>query len=65
LDERREDIEAAGDKVRVRLGYLAGRLVTASPEFEDCRRVAEQTGRPLKEVYAAAQAAAFGRFGAA
>jgi uncharacterized protein (TIGR00299 family) protein len=65
LDERREEVEAAGSRVSVRLGYLAGRLVTASPEFEDCRRVAEQTGRPLKEVYAAAQAAAFGRFGAA
>ncbi len=51
--------------MRVRLGYLGGRLVTASPEFEDCRRLAEQSGRPLKEVYAAAQAAAFGRFGAA
>jgi uncharacterized protein (TIGR00299 family) protein len=65
LDERREAVEAAGGSVRVRLGYLAGRLVTASPEFEDCRQVAEQTGRPLKEVYAAAQAAAYGRFGAA
>jgi pyridinium-3,5-bisthiocarboxylic acid mononucleotide nickel chelatase len=65
LDERRENVEAAGGTVRVRLGYLAGRLVTASPEFEDCRRAAEQTHRPLKEVYAAAQAAAYGRFGAA
>jgi uncharacterized protein (TIGR00299 family) protein len=64
LDERRETVEAAGSPVRVRLGYLDGRLVTASPEFEDCRQIAEQTGRPLKEVYAAVQAAAYGRFGA-
>ena len=65
LDERRETVEAAGSPVRVRLGYLDGRLVTASPEFEDCRAAAEQTGRPLKEVFAAAQAAAYGLFGAA
>jgi uncharacterized protein (TIGR00299 family) protein len=64
LDERRETVEAAGGPVGVRLGYLDGRLVTVSPEFEDCRAVAEQTGRPLKEVFAAAQAAAYGRFGA-
>ena len=65
LDERRENVEAAGGTVAVRLGYLGGHLVTASPEFEDCRRLADQSGRPLKEVYEAAQAAAFGRFGAA
>jgi len=65
LDERRETVETAGSPVRVRLGYLDGRLVTASPEYEDCRTVAEQTGRLLKEVYATAQAAAYGRFGAA
>jgi pyridinium-3,5-bisthiocarboxylic acid mononucleotide nickel chelatase len=64
LDERRETVEAAGGSVRVRLGYQHGRLVTASPEFEDCRGLAEQTGRPLKEIYAAAQAAAYDRFGA-
>jgi uncharacterized protein (TIGR00299 family) protein len=64
-DERREVVMVAGGQVHVRLGYLAGLLVTASPEFEDCRRLAEQAGLPLKKVYAAAQAAAFDRFGAA
>lgn len=63
LDERREMVDAAGVDVGVRLGFLHGRLVTASPEFEDCRRAAEAAGVPLAEVYAAAQAAAYARFG--
>ena len=63
LDERREMVDAAGVDVGVRLGFLHGRLVTASPEFEDCRRAAETAGVPLAEVYTAAQAAAYTRFG--
>ena len=63
LDERREMVDAAGVDVGVRLGFLHGRLVTASHEFEDCRRAAEAAGVPLAEVYAAAQAAAYARFG--
>lgn len=46
--------------VRVKLGELDGRVVQSAPEFEDCRRVAETGGVPLKEVYAAAGAAAKG-----
>ena len=53
----------AVDAVAVRLGYLDGHLVTASPEYEDCRAVAAAVERPLKVVYEAAQAAAWSRFG--
>lgn len=58
LDERRESVDVGGETVAVRLGFLHGRLVTASPEFEDCRRAAAATGRPAKTIYEAAQAAA-------
>ena len=44
-------------EVRVKLGELNGAVVQAAPEFEDCRRLAEASGVPLKEVYAAAAAA--------
>lgn len=40
--------------VRAKVGRLGGAPVTASPEYEDCRRAAEATGTPLKQVYAAA-----------
>jgi uncharacterized protein (DUF111 family) len=33
---------------------LDGRPVNFIPEFENCRRLAEQTGKPLKDVQAAA-----------
>ena len=46
LDERREKVEVAGLTVRVRLGFLGGELVTAAPEYEDCRAVATRTGPP-------------------
>ncbi len=58
LDERHETVEVGGEAVRVRLGFLGGRLVTASPEYEDCRRAAARAGRPLQDVYDAARAAA-------
>ena len=38
-------------EVSVKLLYSGGRVVTASPEYEDCRRIAKAEGVPLKEVY--------------
>jgi hypothetical protein len=58
LDERRATVEIEGETVRVRLGFLGGRLVTVSPEYDDCRRAAARAGRPLKDVYDEARAAA-------
>jgi len=57
---RRERIEVATrfGTVGVKVGYLGGSAVTVSPEYEDCRRGAEEHGAPLKAVYAAAVAAA-------
>jgi len=37
-------------EVHVKLGYLNGELVNCAPEFEDCRRIAEQNKVPLKIV---------------
>ena len=45
-------------EVRVKLGELNGRVIQSAPEFEDCRRAAEAGGVTLREVYAAALAAA-------
>jgi hypothetical protein len=44
--------------VRVKLGRYEGRVTSASPEFEDCRRVAREAGVPVIKVYEAARAAA-------
>lgn len=36
--------------VRVKLAYLAGELANIAPEFEDCRRLAQEHGVPLKKI---------------
>ena len=41
-------------EVTVKLGKLDGRVVQAAPEFESCKKLAEQAKVPLKEVYQAA-----------
>ena len=63
-EERRESVTIGKLKIGVRLGFVGGRLVTVSPEYEDVRRVAAAVGRPAKVVYEAAQAAARARFSA-
>jgi len=54
LERRFEQIETRWGPVRVKCGLLEGELVTASPEYEDCRRLAAAAGVPLKEVQAEA-----------
>jgi uncharacterized protein (TIGR00299 family) protein len=65
LERRLVEVELPGGKVRVKLGLEGGRVVNLAPEFADCRRLAEVSGRPLKEVMARAQAAALAGLDAA
>ena len=41
-------------ELTVKLGALDGRVVTVAPEYEVCRKIAEEKNLPLKEVYARA-----------
>jgi uncharacterized protein (DUF111 family) len=50
-------VQTAFGPVRVKVGRRGGRVVTASPEYEDCRRLAAERGAAFREVYAAAMAA--------
>lgn len=45
--------------VAVKIKRLAGEPVAAKPEFDDCLRLAKETGVPVQTVYTAAEAAAF------
>jgi uncharacterized protein (TIGR00299 family) protein len=45
-------------EVSVKIGKLNGQIIQRSPEFESCRKLAEKTSVPLKEIYAAAVKAA-------
>jgi uncharacterized protein (TIGR00299 family) protein len=50
LERRFETVVTPWGEVRLKLAYLEGKLANCAPEFEDCRRIAQQSGVPLKAV---------------
>jgi uncharacterized protein (TIGR00299 family) protein len=54
LERRIETVATPWGEVRVKVGLLHGREVQASPEFEDCRKIAEAHSVPVKQVIEAA-----------
>lgn len=57
LARRHENVTTPYGEVSVKLGYRGEQLVQVAPEFESCKTLAEKAGRPLREVYRAAEAA--------
>jgi hypothetical protein len=51
-------VETPYGPVRVKVAWWAEGKVKAAPEYEDCRRLAEQHGVPLREIYRLADLAA-------
>ncbi|MBQ9698780.1 MAG: nickel pincer cofactor biosynthesis protein LarC [Acidaminococcaceae bacterium] len=51
LERRWRHAETPWGTVRVKEGLLNGDVVNAMPEFEDCKRIAQESGKPLKEIY--------------
>jgi uncharacterized protein (DUF111 family) len=54
LDREWVDVAVTGGRVRIKVARRRGEVVNASPEFDDCLRVAEATGTPVKTVHAEA-----------
>ena len=54
LERESVEVETGHGRVRVKVGRLDGRVTSAAPEYEDCRRIAEAAGLPLKAVCDAA-----------
>ncbi len=48
------EVETCYGQVKVKVGRLNGQIKNMSPEYEDCRRIAEVKAVPLKSVYEAA-----------
>jgi uncharacterized protein (TIGR00299 family) protein len=50
---KRKEVEVSLDygRAKAKIGYLNGKAVTYSPEFESCKELAIKTGKPLKEIY--------------
>lgn len=58
LARRYENVETPWGSIPVKLGLLGGEVVSLAPEYEDCVRLANVAGVPVKDVLAAAAAAA-------
>ena len=54
LDRKEVEVTVAGNRVRIKVGYRHGEVVSAAPEYEDAATAARATGMPLKDVYRAA-----------
>lgn len=45
------DVTTAWGSVRVKVGFLDGRALTLSPEYEDCARAARASGVAVRKIY--------------
>jgi pyridinium-3,5-bisthiocarboxylic acid mononucleotide nickel chelatase len=64
IAERRViEVQTALGPVRAKVKELGGTAVDVSPEYEDCRRIARETGRDLRDVMRLATAAARNQLG--
>jgi len=43
-------VQVHGHDVRIKVAELQPGRSKAAPEYEDCKRIAEQSGRPVKDV---------------
>ena len=54
LDRETVEVVTPLGRVKIKVALRDGEILNASPEFEDCARLAAQSGRPVKDVHAAA-----------
>jgi hypothetical protein len=54
LDRESVDVDTPLGTIRIKVARRSGEVMNASPEFDDCARIAAATGVPVKEVQAAA-----------
>jgi uncharacterized protein (DUF111 family) len=58
LERREETVLTSLGEAQVKLLYEERELLRISPEYESCRRLARDSGRPLPEIYRLVQRAA-------
>lgn len=51
LERKEELLKLPYGEVKIKLGYLKGKIVTCSPEYNSCRLLALKIKKPLKEIY--------------
>ena len=50
MDRETREFPSKYGKVRVKTSVCGRDLIKSSPEFEDCRKIAQETSRPLREI---------------
>jgi uncharacterized protein (DUF111 family) len=50
LPRRFISVKVRGGVVRMKIADVSATTAKAAPEYLDCKRIAERTGRPVKEV---------------
>jgi len=52
-----QTVQTSFGEVTIKIGKLDGEIVQATPEFESCKKLADEKNIPLKKIYEAAQIA--------
>jgi uncharacterized protein (TIGR00299 family) protein len=50
LSREHQTVQTPLGAIRIKVGSRGGQVITAAPEFEDCRQIAQDNGLTLKEV---------------
>ncbi len=51
LERKEAIVKLPYGEIKVKLGYLKGEIITCSPEYESCAKLARKTKKPLREIY--------------
>jgi uncharacterized protein (TIGR00299 family) protein len=57
LNRRWEEVATGFGTIRIKIGEREGRVITTSPEYEDCKRAAMEHNAPIRRVHETALAA--------
>ncbi len=55
VERKIEPVQTPFGEIRMKIGLRQGRVITAAPEYEDCKRAAREHNVPLREVMAIAE----------
>lgn len=51
LDREVEKVQTPWGEVRIKKAYLGGKLINSTPEYEDCKQIADKRKLPLIDIY--------------
>lgn len=51
LDREFQRVKTPYGDIKVKIGKLAGEVVRVAPEYDECKKIAEKKGLPVKKVY--------------